>query len=67
MRVKYLGESDPLSLLKDKIYEVIAIEKGPGEEDWYRIVDETGEDYLYHYANFAMVEEEERQHEETPE
>lgn len=52
MKVKYLGESDPLYFLKGKEYEVIAIEEG-----WYRIVDETGEDYLYGPDNFEVVEE----------
>lgn len=42
MKVKYIGKSDPFALLSGKIYEVLSIEK-----DWYRIVDETGEDYLY--------------------
>lgn len=42
MKIKYIGETIPLSLTKGKIYEVIAVEKG-----WYRIQDDTGEDYLY--------------------
>lgn len=42
MKKKYIGKDDPLSLIKDKIYDVISVERG-----WYRIVDETGEDYLY--------------------
>ena len=42
MKKKYIGKGDPLSLIKDKIYDVISVERG-----WYRIVDETGEDYLY--------------------
>lgn len=56
MTVKYLGESDPLSLLKDKEYEVISIEKGPNNEDWYRIIDETEEDYLYHSLEFEIID-----------
>lgn len=42
MKVKYIGKSDPFALLSGKLHEVLSIEK-----DWYRIVDETGEDYLY--------------------
>ena len=57
MRVKYIGESDPLMLLHGKVYDVMDTEKGPGEEEWYRVIDETGEDYLYHYANFEIVQE----------
>lgn len=51
MKAKYLGQSDPLRLLKDKIYDILSIEKG-----WYRIVDETGEDYLYPPDGFEIVE-----------
>ena len=42
MKIKYCGETSPLELTKGRIYDVIAIEKG-----WYRIVDDSGEDYLY--------------------
>ena len=55
MVVRYIGESDPLELMNGKEYEVISVEKGPGDEDWYRLVDETGEDYLYHHKNFEIV------------
>lgn len=42
MKIEYVGEMIPISLTKGRIYKVIAIEKG-----WYRIRDDTGEDYLY--------------------
>ena len=51
MKIKYLGESDPLYFLNGKEYEVIAVEEG-----WYRTIDETGEDYLYSPDNFEIVE-----------
>lgn len=51
MKVKYTGESDPLVLLNGKIYEVLSIEK-----KWYRIVDETDEDYLYPPDGFEIIE-----------
>lgn len=51
MKVRYLGESEPLVLLNNKVYDVISIEK-----EWYRIVDETGEDYLYPPEGFEIVE-----------
>lgn len=51
MKVRFKGESDPLVLMHDKIYDVISIECG-----WYRIVDETGEDYLYRPEGFEIVE-----------
>lgn len=53
MKIKYLAEDIPLALTKGKIYEVIAVEKGPdmitgaGETDWLRIMDDTEDDYLY--------------------
>lgn len=52
MKVKYLGESDPLGLINGKVYEVLSIEYG-----YYRIVDETGEDFLYDSDSFEVVEE----------
>ena len=50
MKVIYLGNNDPLSLLYGKNYDVISVEK-----DWYRIVDKTGEDYLYPPELFKIV------------
>lgn len=35
-----------------KVYDVINVERG-----WFRIVDESGEDYLYPPAMFEIVEE----------
>lgn len=64
MKVKFLGESDPVMLLNGKIYEVLSIEEG-----WYRIIDEEGESgenpydttlpkgYLYPPELFEIVEE----------
>ena len=51
MKVKFLGESNPLTLMNGKIYDVISVEK-----KWYRIIDETGEDYLYPPECFEIVE-----------
>ena len=42
MRVYYTGESDPLYFEHGKEYEVLSVEYG-----WLRMIDETGEDYLY--------------------
>lgn len=42
MKVKYKGKTELFVLTDDKIYEVIAVEKG-----WCRIIDDSGEDYLY--------------------
>ena len=52
MKVKYLGKTDFLVLTHNKIYTVLSIEK-----NWYRIVDDSGEDYLYPPELFEIVEE----------
>lgn len=41
-KVRYIGESEELVLMNGKIYDVLSVEK-----TWYRIVDESDEDYLY--------------------
>lgn len=51
MQVRYHGESSPLGLIDGKTYKVLSIEKG-----WYRVVDETDEDYLYPPECFDIVE-----------
>lgn len=53
MKVKYIGEySSPLSLITGKIYECLG-----QEQVRYRVIDETGEDYLYPIEKFEVVEE----------
>ena len=42
---------NPEILQDNKIYDVISIEK-----DWYRIIDDSGEDYLYPPELFEIVE-----------
>lgn len=51
MKVKYINQTDA-SLKNGKIYDVISIELGD-----YRIVDETGEDFLFNPEEFEIVEE----------
>ena len=58
MKVKYIGESDPLVLINDKIYECLG-----EEEDSYRIIDEEGyndeeeiQGYLYPKRFFEVIE-----------
>ena len=55
MKVRWLGKTDFLVLTNGKVYEVITIEKG-----WYRIVDDSGDDYLYPPKMFEIVDEEEK-------
>lgn len=50
MKIRYTGKSD-VSLTKGKEYEVIAVEGG-----WYRIVDDTDDDYLFDPSDFEVIE-----------
>ena len=52
MKVKYTGKSDPLSFINGKVYEKIGESHG-----LWRVIDETGEDYLYDPAAFEVVED----------
>ena len=52
MLVTWNGKTEPLVLTNGKTYEVISIEKG-----WYRLVDDSGEDYLYPPEKFSIVKE----------
>lgn len=49
-KVEFIGESNPYALTNGKVYEVMSVEQG-----WYRVVDETGEDYLYPPTAFKIV------------
>ncbi len=53
MKVRWPGQTEFLYFTHDKIYSVLSIEKG-----WYRIVDDSGEDYLYPPDWFEIVENE---------
>ena len=46
LKVKYIGKTETVALDRDKIYEVISIEKG-----WFRIQTELDEDYLFPRSN----------------
>lgn len=52
MKVKFIGKTEFLVLTNGKIYDVVSVEKG-----FYRIVDDSGEDYLYPPKYFEVVEE----------
>jgi len=43
------------SLIPKKIYEIIPDEEA-AKDDFLRIIDESGEDYLYHMSLFLIVE-----------
>jgi hypothetical protein len=44
-----------VSLIPRKIYEIIPDEEAT-KDDFIRIIDESGEDYLYHISHFILVE-----------
>ena len=53
MKVKYIGAiSDPLELISGKKYECLG-----KEDNAYRVIDETGEDYLYPASEFEIIEQ----------
>ena len=52
MKVKYIGKYGTVALDRDKIYEVISVEKS-----WYRIMTELDEDYLFPKNLFEVVED----------
>ena len=43
------------SLIPRNIYEVVPDERAE-QDDFVRIIDESGEDYLYHVRHFAFIE-----------
>ncbi len=51
MKVKYTGDRI-VDIIPGRVYDVLSIEHG-----WYRIVDESGEDYLYEPSPFTIVEQ----------
>lgn len=53
MIVKFTGETNPVCLTNGECYPVVSIECG-----WYRIVDNSDDDYLYPPDLFDTVESE---------
>ena len=52
LKVKYIGDYYKMSLSKNSIYEVISITN----DGWYRIIDETNEDYMFSKNAFVIIE-----------
>lgn len=52
MKVRWKGKTEFLVLTYNKIYTVISVENG-----WYRIIDDSGDDYLYPPEKFEIVNE----------
>jgi len=53
MKVRYIGKSDEFYCINGKVYEMLGEVSG----GMWRIVDESGEDYLYDPSVFEVVEE----------
>lgn len=51
IKVKFIGEDDPLSLRNGKVYDARVLKKG-----WYGIIDETKEEYAYPPEAFEIVQ-----------
>ena len=51
MRIKYKGKTIFPNLTHNKIYDVVSIEK-----KWYRVVDDSGEDYIYAPEQFDIID-----------
>ena len=43
------------SLIRRKLYEVLPDEKAE-QDELLRVIDESGEDYLYHRSHFILIE-----------
>ena len=52
MKVKWIGKTSSFMMTNGKIYEVLSIEK-----DWYRVINDTWEDYLYPPDKFEIIDE----------
>ena len=52
MRLKYIGETfGAVSLTDGKVYDATV-----EDEDYYRVIDDSGEDYLYSKVNPAPLD-----------
>ena len=52
MKIKYLGKVNTPALEKDKVYDVMSVEKG-----WFRVMTELDEDYLFPPEQFEVIEQ----------
>jgi len=56
LKVKYIGNCEKTSFVKNKIYDVLSIETSFEKDDSYRIIDESEESYLYNKNSFEIIE-----------
>ncbi len=59
MRKKFVlcidNKGNEASLISRKIYEVMPDERAE-RDDFVRVIDESGEDYLHHKSHFVLIE-----------
>jgi hypothetical protein len=58
LKVRYIGDYYKVSLIKGKVYDVIAVDTTSWATTMYRIIDETHEDYLFSAGSFKVVQNE---------
>ena len=51
MTVKYVDSKDVVALDRNKVYEVMSVERG-----WYRIMTELDDDYLFPPEAFEIID-----------
>ena len=56
MKVKYIKETAIPIMTYGKVYEVLSIERG-----YYRIMDDTNDDYLYAPTSFEIIDDSDRE------
>ena len=49
------NEGNEASLILGKVYRILP-DSRPAKDDFVRIIDESGEDYLFHKSQFAFVD-----------
>lgn len=52
MKARYIGKTIELALTNNKVYECLGYESG-----FIRVIDDTGEDYLYEPNLFKIIED----------
>ena len=55
IKVRYIGEDILVDLVPGKIYDCLEFSKGKGLDRYMRVIDDSGEDYLYPPEYFEIV------------
>ena len=62
MKARYTGRTDFPYLTEGKEYEIVSVEQGPDfkgnseETEWYRVMTDIDEDYLFLPTDFEVTE-----------